>query len=232
MDYAHPFWLKLRGIGQRTGILRPLVRLYRKLQRSNYEDNFEIRMMAAITTGSVVWDVGANVGFYTEKFVKAVGPAGYVVAFEPAPSAAELCSIKLADAANFRLERKALSNIVGSVEFLADSAAPTNRILSKSEVVKNAVNVEVLVGDQLLAADPTIFPNFIKIDVEGYEHEVLEGLQNTLKNPKLTAVFLEMHFLELAKRGKHSAPREICELLRAASLGIQWVDPSHLIAHR
>lgn len=45
-------------------------------------------MFEAIKPGDVIWDVGANVGYYTRKFSDSVGPAGQVFAFEPFPATA------------------------------------------------------------------------------------------------------------------------------------------------
>jgi hypothetical protein len=57
-------------------------------------------------------------------------------------------------------------------------------------------------------------------------------LARTLRQPTFKALFLEMHFLELAKRGLPAAPQEIVASLKDAALKIRWVDPSHLIAFR
>jgi FkbM family methyltransferase len=230
MNYSSPFLLTLRRIGQQFGVLRPLVKLYRSLLNKTYEDNFDKLMMSTITAGSVVWDIGANVGFYSDKFLRKVGPMGYVVAFEPAPRAAEICTQKFLKEVNFKLENKGLSNKSGIARFLAESTSPTNKIIDS--INPSAVDVEVITGDQFIHSNPSLDPNFIKLDVEGFEPEVLEGLNLTLRNPKFKALFLEMHFLELVKRGKGSAPTEIVALLESASLKIKWVDPSHLIAYR
>lgn len=234
MNYSNPLLIKARQIGQRLGILRPLVLAFRRLMAKNYEDGFDKLMMDTITQGSVVWDVGANVGFYSRKFLEKVGPAGRVVAFEPAPQSARVCAESFAGKPNYVLENKALSDRLGVAKFLAEATSVTNKILDEASDQTPAATIEVqqMTGDSYAAAHPALRPHFIKLDVEGFEAEVLDGLRQTIRDPKFKAMFLEVHFSELAKRGKASAPTQMVELLKSAALSIRWIDPSHLIACR
>ena len=50
-----------------------------------YEESFRAAMFSCIRPGDCVWDVGANVGLYSELFAAAVGSAGKVISFEPSP---------------------------------------------------------------------------------------------------------------------------------------------------
>lgn len=72
----------------------------------------------------------------------------------------------------------------------------------------------------------------VKIDVEGFELDVLKGMSGLLADPALRAIFVEVHFLALANRGLHTAPADMIALLRAAGFEIQWIDPSHFGATR
>ncbi len=230
MNYSNPALLKLRSIGQKYGILRPVVGFYRRLRRMNYEDRFDRLMLATITSGSVVWDVGANVGFYSQKFLEKVGATGKVVAFEPAPMSARVCAEKFTGNANFQLEEKALAGKSGVVKFSASSTSHTNKIVDDGDSF--ATEVAAITGDEYADRNLNLVPTFIKMDVEGFELEALQGLARTLERPTFKALFLEMHFLELAKRGLPGAPREIVASLKDAALKIRWIDPSHLIAFR
>ena len=51
-----------------------------------YEARFMRALNARVRPGDVVWDIGANVGMYTQQFAHAVGRSGRVIAFEPAPT--------------------------------------------------------------------------------------------------------------------------------------------------
>jgi len=74
------FLIKARTLARKSGLLKLINRLRPK---QPYEDKFHQALAAAVHTGDVVWDVGANVGLYTEMFCEWTGPTGMVVAFEP-----------------------------------------------------------------------------------------------------------------------------------------------------
>ncbi len=80
MDYSSAFAMRVRVFGQKVGVLRPLVRVYRRLLSKPYEERFHQSLLNAIRQGDVVWDIGANVGVYTVLFADRVGPSGTVVA--------------------------------------------------------------------------------------------------------------------------------------------------------
>jgi hypothetical protein len=52
----------------------------------------------------------------------------------------------------------------------------------------------LLKGDSYRNTHPDLTPNRIKIDVEGFEYEVLLGLSEALKSSQLCSVFIEVHF--------------------------------------
>jgi Methyltransferase FkbM domain len=93
----------------------------------------------------------------------------------------------------------------------------------------NIAEVQVARGDDLDLPQPDI----VKIDVEGFEYEVISGMQTTLNAAQCRAIFCELHFEVLEKRGLRQNPAKIVKRLR--SLGftkIRWLDASHISAHR
>jgi hypothetical protein len=73
----------------------------------------------------------------------------------------------------------------------------------------------------------------MKIDVEGFEDEVLEGMPRVLADPRLRAIFLEVHFKLLEQRGKAEAPIHIERMLQSLGFNTRWFkDRSHLQALR
>jgi hypothetical protein len=76
-------------------------------------------------------------------------------------------------------------------------------------------------------------PTFLKVDVEGSELDVFEGMTSALSSDGCRAVFCEVHFGLLAERGQPYASKEIAALLSRCGLTDQrWIDPSHLAAVR
>ena len=224
MDYSNRLLLGLRAIGQRLGVVRPLQRLYRRLSPAGYEDAFDRALMNSVRPGDVIWDIGAHVGFYSVKFAESVGSSGIVIAFEPSPRNLIQLKVACSQWPQILIQSVALSDIPGVAGFATKDDPSTDSMAANGEV-----QVRVERGDTFAEAYP---PNIVKVDVEGYEPEVIRGMGEALKSPALRGVFVEVHFLELAKRGLAKAPAEIQSMLRLKGFDTRWVDPSHLAATR
>jgi FkbM family methyltransferase len=179
-----------------------------------------------------VWDIGANVGFYTEIFCDRVGPQGYVVAFEPFPESITKIKERLPDCTWLRIENIALGGKDTIGRLVLSGSSTTHHLTSEtSESGCQSIPIEVRRGDSICERLGKI-PNVIKIDVEGFEEEVLNGLSQTLSNLDLRSVFVEVHFRLLSERGQTNAPIRIEKMLREKRLRVTWLDPSHLQATR
>lgn len=232
MDYSNPLLISLRRVGQRLHILRPVVRLWRRMRGFAYEEAFDNYVVARITPGSVVWDIGANVGFFTEKFSLAVGGAGKVIAFDPSPGCVSTLRERFARNDTVIVEPVGLADTVGSADFSVSASTDPTGGLGVRTNHDNVVKVNVTTGDIYAKEHASSTPNYIKIDVEGYEYEVINGMSGLLSDEKLKAIFIEMHFLELAKRNLGYAPANIVNTLKSKGFAIRWIDPSHLAAER
>lgn len=232
MEYTNPAAMSLRRFGRRLGILPPLVRAFRRFSGASYERRFDDALLGRVVAGDTVWDVGANVGFYTERLSLAVGRTGRVVAFEPSPRnvATLLARFDGQVRANLEVVPAALSDTAGTVEFFENPAGDTT---TDSLMARGAgavrCEVECRRGDEYMLSHA---PQVVKIDVEGFEAEVLRGMSQTLRQPTLRAVFVEIHFGILADRGLAAAPADIVRDLRAAGFSVSWIDPSHLMGLR
>lgn len=133
-------------------------------------------------------DVGANVGSYTILASAEVGAR--TLAVEPVPSTHEILKAnislngveRLVDARNVGIGSSA-----GSIRFTR-SLDTVNHVATQDEPDTIEVPIETLdniVGDAA--------PILVKIDVEGYETEVLRGARRTIANPCLKAVIIELN---------------------------------------
>jgi FkbM family methyltransferase len=199
-------------------------------QGSEYESNYEGILSEFLREGDVVWDVGANVGYYTQRFASKVGESGVVIAFEPSSINFPRLLAHCANLTQVRLVQAGLGDVAGYVGFVqgADDLGATSRV---SVDAVDDCRVEIRVGDDEIANGMPP-PNVLKIDVEGFEGEVLAGLKQCLTVRSLRAVGVEVHFELLAKRGLSWVPREIEHSFRASGFKVQWADSSHLIATR
>jgi FkbM family methyltransferase len=206
------------------------------------EEAFQRALSKAIKPDDTVWDIGANVGYYTIQFLEWTEPAGKVIAFEPLPAAFNALK-SLVDSAHYPCGRYLLhqaaitdhdeevffttenteNNTVSTISHIADAA---KRPEDRQEKVQ-AFRVDSLV--EKLGAPA---PNVTKIDVEGYEEEVIVGGKSTFSNLCHRELFIEIHFTRLAARNKPGASARIVKLLKGWGYRVEWLDASHLRARR
>lgn len=214
------------------GLVRRLRAKYGILNRSGdkREKVFERELLKEAAIGDTAWDVGAFVGGYTKKLSQEVGSEGRVFAFEPNPQSRERLQERLAAEKNVTVLPIALGSRCESVNFLLSRGR--SRVVSEANRPDVAV-VRMETGDAIVDLGEVAQPNLIKIDAEGLELEILQGLRRTLGSPPLRAVFIEVHFQLLAERyPTANVPAEIVELLKSCGFRIHWVSPSHIAARR
>ncbi|RPI95344.1 MAG: FkbM family methyltransferase [Chloroflexi bacterium] len=135
-------------------------------------------------------DVGANAGSYTILACAVRGARGYC--FEPVPSTFQRLTdnLKLNDLlGRVQVHNIGLADKEGEALFTADLDT-TNHLIAPTEAASDAIVVKVLSLDQVLASES---PSLIKIDVEGLETLVINGMLCTLGNPSLHSVIVELN---------------------------------------
>lgn len=232
-----PYVVTLRSWARRSGLLRPLKFVQSHFLQARYEEKFSVRLLSEIRKGDVVWDIGANLGYYTDRFRELVGSEGLVIAFEPAPACFRTLEERFRGHDNVKVENFAVGRAEGRTTLTMDKdpLAPTHQIRSDSvgaaALPSDTTEVNVVSGDSYFERAGAA-PGVIKIDVEGFEEQVLMGMSGLLKNPKLRAVLCEIHFGILEQRGERMAPVRIQRLLEVSGFTVSWIDASHLEAVR
>ena len=153
-----------------------------------YESEKVCTFQASLRAGDVVWDMGANVGYYSLLASKAIGPTGRVFAFEPLPDNLRFLALHLKEnrANNVTIISKALGRTAGCVQFARGATRSQGRITDKGEF-----SVELIGGDEEIAAGRLPAPQVIKMDIEGGELEAIPGMELALANAR--AVFIATH---------------------------------------
>ena len=113
-----------------------------------------------------------------------------------------------------------------------DEFGATNRIVAQGAGGSGVTRVDIATGDSIFSQGLAAAPTIIKIDTEGFELDVLNGMQEILNKATLRAVFIEVHFGILAERGLSAAPGRIERLLSKKGFRNRWLDLSHLAAYR
>lgn len=227
MDYestlSHVLRKTLRAM-RLTKILRPLV------YGAGYEQRVDEALMSRVCEGDVVWDIGANVGLYSKKFADLTGNSGYVFAFEPHPDTFQTLQHETAGK-NVKCLCLGLGDREGSVRFTDGEHSVTNRLVS-DDFKGKTIEVEITTVDLAMRSHEVLCPTVVKIDVEGFELDVIRGMKETLKAQQLRYLMIEVHHKLSETRGISNSSRLIVNLLREAGFEINWVDPSHVEAIR
>jgi FkbM family methyltransferase len=178
------------------------------IQRNMYAGSFEYRearvVRQMLLSGMTFVDVGANVGFYTALAAEAVGRRGTFIAFEPSEYAFP------------RLRRMIASNSLNQVRALKCGLgeAPGTTILyggvetdsfnnhtatmvPHDNPNRNMVEIETL--DRMALRLKLHRIDFLKIDVDGYEAQVLRGAGELLRNRRISNILLECSDYWLSK---------------------------------
>ena len=163
----------------------------------SYEPEIRKVIKCVLHPGSVAIDVGANVGWHTLLMAARVREEGRVLAFEPNPTVRQrLCeAIELNRLAQVSVHDCALSDTSGRVRFNApmasDPRAGTGCIAGRPGSSETDCMVEVRCEtlDNVLQSTELARVDFIKIDVEGWEWNVLRGASATLQRYRPHIVF-------------------------------------------
>jgi FkbM family methyltransferase len=148
-------------------------------------------VLHALRPGDLLVDAGANIGSYT---ILAAGACGaYVTAVEPVPTtfAHLLDNICLNDVKPLVTPLNiGLGSAAGQLHFSQDLDTVNHVLEVEESMLAPGITVRVDTLDAILEGQG---PTIIKIDVEGYETEVLKGANATLASDKLLAVVMELN---------------------------------------
>ncbi len=156
------------------------------------EDKF---IKKIIRKGNTVFDIGAHWGGFSIFFGKLVGETGKVYSFEP--SSINFRYLKKNVCINnlkkvIRIYKYAVGNEEKLIKLaLAESSSGHNSIVRDDISVKRYEEVKQISLDNFVNNNSIDKINFIKIDVEGYELEVLKGFEKNLKRLKDLWLFVE-----------------------------------------
>jgi FkbM family methyltransferase len=185
----------------------------------SYEKLHQQAFAERVRPGMVVYDAGANVGFYTLLASKLVGDAGRVIAFEPDATNLEYLRrhVALNKAVNVEVFPLALADYSGSATFGSDAGRSQGALSLSGDRT-----VEVTTLDSLLDAGRIPPPSFIKMDIEGAEGAALRGAAHCLRRHR-PALIVSLH--------SDQAQREVRSLLGEIGYSLRDFDgASELLA--
>ncbi|WP_206668672.1 FkbM family methyltransferase [Halorubrum depositum] len=164
-------------------------------------------LVSNLRDDDVFYDVGANLGLYS--CIAADVVTGPVVAFEPHPDNADRLEDNAAlNGADVSTYRRALADSTGEAELaltLDKVGSAGHTLVSDWAAGDDRITVPKVRGDELIDREGLPRPTVLKIDVEGAERAVLDGLESTLSRPDCRSVYCETHAERLEKEGSSVA---------------------------
>ena len=210
-DFIVPDWLRIRE----------------RAWRERRKGEKEIKLIPQLLSNcNRAIDIGANVGvwsYWLSKYAK------QVESFEPNPKVFNaLKNIKIKNVNSYNI---ALSNKTGSVDLLIPKSSKgfSNQGASLSSIKVKGEHKSISIEAKRLDEYNFLDVDFIKIDVEGHEHEVIEGARETIKKFKPTMVIemeekhnqipIEEQISSVEKLGY-----ECCVLINESIIQIKEID--------
>ena len=188
------------------------------------------------TPGATVVDVGANIGYNTVHAARRVGARGSVIAIEPTPDNLDVLrrNVAAAQLVNVTVRPVAAGSAACTRDlFVRGAVSAVNSFFPEScySFVTEVLRVPVLPADELVDGHAAV----VKIDVEGAELDVLEGMPRLLRAPG-AALIVEWHPLlqRLAGYAADALPRWLLErrweLQAASHLSVRPLGVADLVA--
>ena len=195
--------LKLLPANARVTILQGPLRGKRWISGSSvngcwlgsYELEKQKAFSAAVKRGFIVYDLGANVGFYSLLASHLVGKEGKVFSFEPVPRNLKFLRshLNMNEVTNCFVWDAAVGISEGTVNFDLGPSPSQGHLTTESN---GALIVRLVTLDGLVASGELPPPDLIKCDIEGAEYDALMGASGILARYRPT-IFLATHGAEV-----------------------------------
>lgn len=175
---------------------------------SLYEEQVTKQLLSTLKQDDVFIDIGTNLGWFTciaSKFLV----NGTVHGFEMDPVNYELLqtNLKLNECHNVLAHNLAVSDKIETIKFRRENTAPSLRSKILSDSTPSEINgllqeIQSITLDQY-CDEKNISPKLIKMDVEGAEYKVLQGMQEVMRNHQ-PHILIEVHPILIRDFNQHA----------------------------
>jgi len=166
------------------------------LVRGVLEPEVQEALRRHVGPGAVVFDIGANIGFFSLLSASLAGAAGRVEAFEPVPSsaAAVQANASLNHLSNIHVHSVAVAEHPGAAQLCVpvEPSWAHLEVHGRHPSADFELSVPVISIDTEIAEGRLPVPDVVKIDVEGQEVAVLRGMRQTLATHE-PVIICELH---------------------------------------
>jgi FkbM family methyltransferase len=219
--------LALYSLVSRTGLLstrvgRRAFAFAYDLYKSRWEAAEIMALKRFVSPGTVIIDVGANIGFFTRRFAEWVRPGGIVIAIEPeARNFASLTAM---------ISRRGLVNVEPIQAVAAESPGTLKLHVNKRHpgdhrISESGTEVRAVTLDGIMEHHGWPRVSLVKIDVQGAEERVLRGSIKTIQRFK-PAVSIELDEAALTAMGSNA--QTVLEMMAAEGYHVCRVEAGKL----
>jgi len=157
-----------------------------------YELDKQVLFSKYLKSGMMVYDVGANVGYYSLLASLVIGMEGKVFSFEPLPENISYLKkhIELNNLKNVKVIDRAVNDKFSKLRFTFGDNRSAGHISNEGEIEIETTSLDEFIKE----GNP--LPDLIKMDIEGAEYDALVGAKELVKTKK-PVIFLATHSNEL-----------------------------------
>lgn len=196
--------------------------MYDGILKNGYESITTKLILESLVEGDTFIDIGSNNGYFTVLASKKVGKEGTVYAFEPSSTTYKrlMRNLELNNCDNVKAYNLAVSNGRGKTSFYEfPDRDGENSLVPLSGTKEITVNVVTL--DEMCE---NVRPKIVKIDVEGYEREVLDGARHVIFDNNASIILEYNRHVLLRKKENFD---DLLTSIRAAGYTIRMIDDIH-----
>lgn len=186
-----------------------------------FKDAGHLQLMNLVKPGDVVLDIGTNYGTTILQFAKKVGDTGFCYGFEPDFLNFEICKKQLLinDVKNIKVENIGLGEKEGEFYLVVENETNRgcNKVFDVPKNEKTSTKVKVSTLDIWMLSHSLAKVDLIKIDVEGFEYNVLKGAK------KVISQFKPRFFIELDDNNlqeQNSSAKNVVDFLQSCDYSV------------
>ena len=221
-DFFYPIMLKRRGNKiKRDGLIIHLNPNDDAVSQGIFRGNYEIEEIKLfkemLHEDSIVIDIGANIGYYSLIASKYIGKKGKVYAFEPVPENYELLvkNIKANNLKNIIPIKKAVYKENTTTMIYLDKYNKGSHSIVKGNIPQYSgigINIKTIKLDDFLKENKIKKVDVIKIDTQGSEEFIFEGMKDLIKNNADLKILTEFWLEGLKRSG--SNPKKFLDKIK------------------